>query len=104
MHILESERPPKPHPDAHYFKVAERLYEADQELEALALASLDVVSPEPLPEGHWLYSHARVRLSPHISWSAPGALEELLVPFLTNLRHFLQGEPLEGLVDVELGY
>lgn len=72
--------------------------------ERLALASLDVVSPEPLPEGHWLYSHARVRLSPHISWSAPGALEELLVPFLTNLRHFLQGEPLEGLVDVELGY
>jgi len=41
VHALESERPPKPHPDAHYFKVALRLYEADKELEAQALASLE---------------------------------------------------------------
>ena len=28
-----------------------------------ALASLDCVEPEPLPAGHWLYAHPRVRVS-----------------------------------------
>ena len=70
----------------------------------VGLASLDVCVPEPLPAGHWLYRHPRVRLSAHTSWSAPGALEALLEPFLANLRRYLDGEPLAGRVDVELGY
>jgi phosphoglycerate dehydrogenase-like enzyme len=70
----------------------------------VALASLDTVTPEPPPEGHWLYTHPRVRLSPHTSWASPSALAWLLEPFLTNLRHDLAGEPLEFLVDVEAGY
>jgi len=68
------------------------------------LASLDTVDPEPLPAGHWLFTHPRVRLSPHCSWSAPGALDRLLDAFLDNLAHWLAGEPLEGIVDLELGY
>jgi phosphoglycerate dehydrogenase-like enzyme len=68
------------------------------------LASLDTVDPEPLPAGHWLFSDSRVRLSPHCSWSGPGALDRLLDPFLENLSRWLAGEPLEGQVDVELGY
>jgi phosphoglycerate dehydrogenase-like enzyme len=70
----------------------------------VSLASLDTVDPEPLPGGHWLYTHPRVRLSPHCSWAGPGALDRLLDPFLANLARWLAGEPLEGLVDVELGY
>jgi phosphoglycerate dehydrogenase-like enzyme len=70
----------------------------------VSLASLDTVSPEPLPAGHWLFTHPRVRLSPHCSWSGPGALDRLLDPFLANLARWLEGSPLEGLVDVELGY
>lgn len=70
----------------------------------VSLASLDTVDPEPLPDSHWLYTHPRVRLSPHCSWCGPGALDRLLDPFLTNLARWLAGEPLEGLVDVELGY
>jgi phosphoglycerate dehydrogenase-like enzyme len=68
------------------------------------VASLDTVDPEPLPAGHWLYTHPRVRLSPHCSWSAPGALDRLLDTFLENLARWLAGEPLSGVVDVELGY
>jgi phosphoglycerate dehydrogenase-like enzyme len=68
------------------------------------LASLDTVDPEPLPAGHWLFTHPRVRLSPHCSWSGPGALDRLLDAFLDNLAHWLSGEPLEGIVDVDLGY
>lgn len=67
-------------------------------------ASLDVVEPEPLPAGHWLYEHAKVRLSPHISWSGPGALEELIAPFVVNLGRFRRGETLLDQVDPALGY
>ena len=70
----------------------------------VARASLDAVEPEPLPEGHWLYTHPRVRLSPHISWSAPEAMPRLFATFRENLRRYRAGEPLEGRVDLERGY
>ena len=70
----------------------------------VAMASLDAVEPEPLPEGHWMYTHPHVRLSPHISWSMPGAVELLVQAFIDNLRRYQAGEPLTGLVDVAAGY
>jgi phosphoglycerate dehydrogenase-like enzyme len=70
----------------------------------LAMASLDAVDPEPLPAGHWLFTHPRVRLSPHVSWSMPGAADVLIEPFIDNLRRYQAGEPLAGLVDVKEGY
>jgi phosphoglycerate dehydrogenase-like enzyme len=70
----------------------------------VARASLDTVEPEPLPEGHWLYAHPSVRLSAHISWSMPDAIERLYATFLANLERYLAGEALEGLVDPERGY
>lgn len=70
----------------------------------VARASLDTVDPEPLPEGHWLYSHPGVRLSPHISWSAPDAWDVMLDTFVANLRRYRTGEPLAGVVDVAEGY
>src|SRR5262245_57280538 len=63
-------------PGAHLVNIARgALVDQDALLAALdggrlAAASLDVVDPEPLPAGHPLYTHPRVRLSPHISWSA----------------------------------
>ncbi|MEN8184350.1 MAG: NAD(P)-dependent oxidoreductase [Myxococcota bacterium] len=97
-------------PGVHVINVARgELVDQDALREALddgrvGLASLDVVDPEPLPVGHWLFSHPKVRLSPHTSWSGPGALERLLDPFIENLKHYLADESLEGRVDVELGY
>jgi phosphoglycerate dehydrogenase-like enzyme len=72
----------------------------------VACATLDVAEPEPPPAGHWLYTHPRVRLSPHISWNMPGALDILLEPFLENLGRWLAGKPLlaRDRVDVTLGY
>jgi phosphoglycerate dehydrogenase-like enzyme len=70
----------------------------------VGMASLDVVTPEPLPAGHWLYGHPRVRLSPHISWSMPRSFELLYDTFRQNLRRFQAGEPLEGVVDPARGY
>jgi phosphoglycerate dehydrogenase-like enzyme len=70
----------------------------------VGMASLDAVEPEPLPPGHWMYTHPRVRLSPHVSWNAPGALEELVDRFIDNLRRHRDGRPLAGVVDREAGY
>lgn len=70
----------------------------------VAAASLDTCDPEPLPAGHWLYEHLRVRLSPHVSWSMPGALDVFVDTLLDNLRRYRAGEPLAGVVDVRLGY
>jgi phosphoglycerate dehydrogenase-like enzyme len=70
----------------------------------VAMASLDAVDPEPLPAGHWMYEHPKVRLSPHISWSMPGASDVLVATFVENLRRYRAGEPLEGVVDVAAGY
>ena len=70
----------------------------------VARASLDVVEPEPLPAGHWLYTHSKVRLSPHVSWSSPGTIDRTIELFADNLRRWREGRPLEGLVDVAAGY
>jgi phosphoglycerate dehydrogenase-like enzyme len=70
----------------------------------VAMASLDAVEPEPLPAGHWMYTHPRVRLSPHVSWRMPGAATLLIQPFIENLRRYRTGASLTGMVDVEAGY
>ena len=85
------------------------LIDQDALLEALdsgrvAMASLDVVEPEPLPEGHPFYAHPRVRLSPHISWSAPETAQRTVELFIENFRRYRAGQPLEGIVDTAAGY
>ena len=109
-HMINAERLAQMKPGAHLVNVA-RGSLLDQEAlrgaldrGTLARASLDVCEPEPLPADHWLYSHPKVRLSAHVSWSMPDALPMLFGSFRTNLRHFLAGEPLEGLVDLDQGY
>lgn len=70
----------------------------------VACASLDVMTPEPLPAGHWLYSHPAVRLTPHSSWANPDLLDTSIALFVANLERFRDGEPLVDVVDPALGY
>ena len=70
----------------------------------VGLASLDVCDPEPLPEGHWLYTHPSVRLSPHISWCSPNSFDQMGANFAANLGRWLDGHPLEDVVDRDVGY
>jgi phosphoglycerate dehydrogenase-like enzyme len=70
----------------------------------VAMATLDTVEPEPLPDGHWLYSHPKVRLSAHVSWASPAGMARTLEIFLDNLRRYADGESLQHLVDPEEGY
>jgi phosphoglycerate dehydrogenase-like enzyme len=70
----------------------------------LARASIDAPDPEPLPEGHWMYTHPGVRLSPHVSWNWPGAGTGLYEAFRENLARYLAGQPLENVIDPATGY
>jgi phosphoglycerate dehydrogenase-like enzyme len=71
---------------------------------AIAGAALDVTEPEPLPDGHPLWTAPNCIITPHTAdtW-------EMVVPLLAerirvNVAHFIAGEPLEGPVDPESGY
>jgi phosphoglycerate dehydrogenase-like enzyme len=109
-HLLGAEALAGVKPGVHVVNVSRGgLIDQAALLEALddgrvARATLDVADPEPLPGGHPLYAHPRVRLSPHVSWSAPGALGRLLERFIDNLRAYVAGEPLAGVVDRVAGY
>jgi phosphoglycerate dehydrogenase-like enzyme len=109
-HVFNAELLARCKPESHLVNIARgALVDQDALRAALdagcpAMASLDAVEPEPLPEGHWLYTHPRVRLSPHISWQMPGAVDMLLEPFLDNLHRYQSGRPLIGIVDPDAGY
>jgi phosphoglycerate dehydrogenase-like enzyme len=70
----------------------------------IALATLDVTDPEPLPAGHAFYGHPRVRLSPHISPSTDQIVPALIDKFVLNLDRFRSGQPLTDVVDTARGY
>jgi phosphoglycerate dehydrogenase-like enzyme len=70
----------------------------------VAMATLDTVDPEPLPDGHWLYSHPKVRLSAHVSWASPAGLARTLEIFIDNLSRYAAGEPVLHVVDPDEGY
>lgn len=109
-HIVNRESLRHAKPGLHIVNIARGgLVDQDALREALdsggvSAASLDAVTPEPPPAGHWLYRHPRVRLSPHLSWSWPGAAAALADKFAENLRRYLGGQPLLNVIDPERGY
>lgn len=85
------------------------LVDTDALVEALragriAGAALDVTDPEPLPEGHPLWTEPRALITPHTAdW--PSIVDELLSQRVgANVRAFVSGEPFVGVVDVAAGY
>ena len=109
-HLIDAAALGQMKPGAHLVNIA-RGSLVDQDALRVALddgrvatASLDTVDPEPLPAGHWMYEHPNVRLSAHVSWSSPKAFDRIVESFLVNLRHYVAGEPLEGVIDVDEGY
>jgi D-3-phosphoglycerate dehydrogenase len=70
----------------------------------LAGACLDVTDPEPLPDGHPLWSLPNVLMTPHAA-NPPGThLPALAERVEENVRRFGNGLPLLGVIDVEHGY
>jgi phosphoglycerate dehydrogenase-like enzyme len=70
----------------------------------LSFATLDVTEPEPLPEGHLLYTHPAVLVTPHISANYIVARGKLVEKILSELSRFAYGEQPADLVDRLRGY
>ncbi len=70
----------------------------------IAGAGLDVTDPEPLPDGHPLWSMDQVVITPHIAGAAPERGVRNSDRVMENLRRFISGSPLLGAVDRTLGY
>ena len=71
----------------------------------IAGACLDVFAKEPLPQDHPFWSMPNVMVSPHSSsgWTA-GLKARQKAIFLDNLKRFVDGAPLEHVVDFAAGY
>lgn len=61
-------------------------------------AALDVTDPEPLPEGHPLWTVPGLLLTPHIAGSVPGATPRAYAVAREQLHRFLNGEELQNVV------
>jgi phosphoglycerate dehydrogenase-like enzyme len=70
----------------------------------LDFATLDVTDPEPLPEGHPLYLHPQVRLTPHISSNYLAVRGRLLEKLSHDLTRFARGDTPSDVVDPVRGY
>jgi phosphoglycerate dehydrogenase-like enzyme len=109
-HLLDRDAFAKMKPGVHIVNIARgALVDQDALRDALddgrvAMATLDTVDPEPLPEGHWMYSHPKVRLSAHVSWYTPELLARSVEQFADNLSRYVAGEPLADVVDPGEGY
>jgi len=57
-------------------------------------AWLDVTDPEPLPDGHALWSAPNCHITPHTAGGHANEAETLVRQFLVNFRRFLADEPL----------
>lgn len=70
----------------------------------IAGASLDVFEEEPLPESSKLWTFPNVLITPHnAAWSS-SVQEEALAVFYENFRRYVNGQPLDNVVDKDAGY
>jgi D-3-phosphoglycerate dehydrogenase len=67
-------------------------------------ACLDVTDPEPLPDGHPLWSLPTVLITPHVANTSAMLEEAFRQHVVDNVGRFGRGEPLHSVVDVDRGY
>jgi len=109
-HLFNADLFAKVKEGAHLINIA-RGSVVDQEALVAALdrgrldfATLDVTEPEPLPDGHVLYRHPRVRLTPHISANYLAVRHRLLEKVKQDITLFAQGQTPSDVVDRLRGY
>jgi len=70
----------------------------------IAGAALDVTDPEPLPDGHPLWSLPQVLITPHVANPPEAKAASLADRVRDNTERFIAGRQLLGVVDAEDGY
>lgn len=61
-------------------------------------AAIDVTDPEPLPEGHPLWTCPNLLITPHIGASSPRFARNALRVAAAELHRYMNGEPLHNVV------
>lgn len=74
------------------------------ERHAIAGAALDVTDPEPLPDGHPLWSMGNCLITPHNAGSSGAVIALLAARVHDNVARLGRGEPLLGVIDPVAGY
>lgn len=64
-------------------------------------AALDVTDPEPLPDGHPLWSAPNTLITPHVAGSSPGFMPRAMALAGEQIRRMQRGEALENVVTGE---
>jgi len=67
-------------------------------------AGLDVTDPEPLPQGHELWSMPNVIITPHMASTTDQGRWRRWVVVQENLRRYVNGDKLLNIVDKKAGY
>lgn len=65
-------------------------------------AALDVTDPEPLPEGHPLWSCPNLLLTPHVAGSSPQFGLRSLRNAAEELRRYMNREPMKNVVQLAI--
>ena len=108
--LLDSKRFAAMKPTAYLVNVARGpIVHTDDLIDALnageiAGAALDVTNPEPLPEGHPLWSAKNVLITPHTADTNPMVERMFSVRVVENVSAYLGKGPWVGTVDPDLGY
>jgi phosphoglycerate dehydrogenase-like enzyme len=61
-------------------------------------AALDVTDPEPLPDGHPLWSCPNLFITPHVGGSSPEFAPNAMRVAAAELVRYMNGEPLHNVV------
>ncbi len=70
----------------------------------LTAAGLDVTDPEPLPDGHELWSLENVVITPHVAAMTDQGRWRRWAVIRENLRRYVNGDKMLNVVDVSRGY
>ena len=65
-------------------------------------AAIDVTDPEPLPEGHPLWSCPNLMITPHIGGSSPEFTPRALRVAADEIQRYMKGQPLENVVQAAI--
>ena len=109
-HLINGERIAKMKPTAIVVNIARGgIVDEDALSEALlegriAGAGIDVCETEPLPPDSPLWDVPNLVITPHCGGLGPARMGRLAQFFCENLQHYLDGDPLQNVVDQERGY
>ncbi len=109
-HIINAERLARMKPEAYVINVARGALIDEAALtdalrnRRIGGAALDVFDHEPLPAGSPLWELDNLLITPHTAATTDKMWERHYALVQENLRRYLGGEPLLGLVDKQVGY